>query len=109
MPSILYRLAEALLPEYEVEREIASGGMGSVFAARDVALDRRVAVKIIKPELSTAEAAERFVQEAKVLAQIRHPNVVPVHKAGEAAGFFYYVMDFMEGETLADRLKRGPL
>ena len=109
MPSILYRLAEALLPDYEVEREIASGGMGSVFAARDVALDRLVAVKIIKPELSTAEAAERFVQEAKVLAQIRHPNVVPVHKAGEAAGFFYYIMDFMEGETLATRLKRGTL
>ena len=109
LPSILYRLAEALQPDYEVEREIASGGMGSVFAARDVALDRLVAVKIIKPELSTAEAAERFVQEAKVLAQVRHPNVVPVHKAGEAAGFFYYIMDFMEGETLAARLKRGTL
>jgi tetratricopeptide (TPR) repeat protein len=83
--------------------------MGSVFAARDVALDRVVAVKIIRPELATADAAERFVAEARLLARVRHPNVVPVHTAGEAGGFFYYVMDFVDGETLAQRIARGPI
>jgi tetratricopeptide (TPR) repeat protein len=109
MPSILYRLCEALLPDYEVEREIASGGMGMVFLARDVALDRMVAVKIIRPEMATATATERFLKEARVLASLHHPNAVSIHRAGEAKGFFYYVMDFIEGATLSQRLKRGPL
>lgn len=109
MPSILYRLCEALLPEYEVEQEIASGGMGMVFLARDAALDRLVAIKIVRPELATAEATERFLREARVLANLHHPNAVTIHRAGEAKGFFYYVMDLVEGETLAQRLKRGPL
>lgn len=109
MPSILYRLCEALLPDYEVEREIASGGMGMVFLARDVALDRMVAIKIVRPEMATATATERFLREARVLANVHHPNAVAIHRAGEAKGFFYYVMDFVEGETLAQRLNRGPL
>jgi hypothetical protein len=109
MPSILYRLCEALLPDYEVEREIASGGMGMVFLARDVALDRMVAVKIIRPEMATATATERFLKEARVLASLHHPNAVSIHRAGEAKGFFYYVMDFIEGATLAQQLNRGPL
>jgi len=107
--TVLYRLAAALEPGYAVEREIASGGMGSVFAARDAALDRVVAVKIIRPELATAEAAERFLAEARLLARVSHPNVVPVHTAGEAGGFFYYVMDFVDGETLGQRIARGPI
>jgi tetratricopeptide (TPR) repeat protein/predicted Ser/Thr protein kinase len=109
MPSIIYRLAEALLPDYEVERELASGGMGVVFLARDVQLDRMVAIKILRPELATAEATERFVREARTLANVRHSHVVPIHRAGEAGGFFYYVMDYVKGETLADRLRRGSL
>ncbi len=109
MPSIEVRLRTALLPDYEVHEELASGGMGMVFTARDVELDRLVAIKIIRPDLATAEAAERFLREARVLAQLRHPNVVPVHRAGEAGGFFYYVMDLVEGETLGQRLNRGPL
>ncbi len=109
MPSIIYRLAEALLPDYEVERELASGGMGTVFLARDVTLDRLVAVKIIRPELATATATERFLKEARTLANVHNPHVVPIHRAGEAAGFVYYVMDYVEGETLAQRLRKGPL
>ena len=109
MSSILERLREALAPDYIVEREIASGGMGIVFLAREVALDRRVAVKIIRPELATAQAAHRFLREARILAHLSHPNVLPVHRAGEADGLFYYVMEYVEGETLADRLKHGPL
>ena len=109
MPAIIYRLAEALLPDYEVERELASGGMGIVFLARDVQLDRQVAIKIVRPELATAEATERFLREARVLANVHHSHVVPIHRAGEAGGFFYYVMDYVEGETLAQRIARGPL
>lgn len=92
-----------------VERELASGGMGTVFLGRDPALDRPVAIKIIRPELATATAAERFLREARILASLSHPNVIPVHRAAEAGGFSYYVMDYLAAETLADRLTRGPL
>ncbi len=109
MPSLFERLRNALAPHYTVERELASGGMGMVFLGRDVALQRPVAIKIIRPELATAQAAERFLREARILANLSHPNVVPVHHVGEAGGIFYYVMDFLEGETLASRLARGPL
>ena len=88
MTTLLERLREALAPDYEVEREVASGGMGVVFLGHDVALDRRVAIKIIKPELATAAAAERFVREARVLASLNHPNIVPVHRAGESRGVY---------------------
>ncbi|MGA2384484.1 MAG: serine/threonine-protein kinase [Gemmatimonadales bacterium] len=109
MTALLDRLREALAPDYEVERELASGGMGVVFLGRDVALDRRVAIKIIKPELATAAAAERFIREARILASLNHPNVIPVHRAGESGGLFYYVMEYLEAETMADRLARGAL
>ena len=109
MTTLLARLQAALAPDYEVERELASVGMGIVFVGRDVALDRRVAIKIVRPDRATAIAAERFVREARVLAAINHPNLIPVHRAGESAGFFYYVMDYLEAETLAARLGRGPL
>ena len=109
MTTLLERVRSALAPDYEVEREVATGGMGVVFAGRDVALDRRVAIKIIRPDRATALATERFVREARVLASISHPNLIPVHRAGESGGFFYYVMDYLEAETLAERLARGPL
>ncbi len=109
MVTILERLRTALAPEYEVERLLVRGGMGTVFLARDAVLQRPVAVKILRPELATARAVERFLREARVLASLTHPNVVPVHRAGEADGLPYYVMDYIEGETLADRLASGPL
>jgi tetratricopeptide (TPR) repeat protein/predicted Ser/Thr protein kinase len=107
MPTLLERLRSALAPEYEVERELASGGMGMIFLGRDTALEVPVAIKIIRPELASANAAERFLREARTLASLRHPNVVPVHRAGERGGFSFYVMAYLEGETLEARLARG--
>ena len=109
MTALLERLRAALAPDYEVERELATGGMGIVFLGRDVALDRRVAIKVVRPDLATATAAERFLREARVLASLSHPNVVPVHRAGEAGGLSYYVMEYLSGETLASRLVCRPL
>ena len=109
MASIFERLRQALAPDYELERELGGGGMGVVYLARDVSLDRRVAIKIVRPELATALAAERFQREARLLAQLAHPNVVSVHRAGETDGLFYYVMDYVAGPTLAERLEQGPL
>ncbi len=83
--------------------------MGIVFEARQRRLDRRVAIKILRPELATAIAAERFLAEGRILARLSHPNIVPIYDAGEADGLLYYVMEFVEGESLADRLRRGPL
>jgi len=83
--------------------------MGIVFEARQRRLDRRVAIKILRPELATAVAAERFLAEGRILARLSHPNIVPIYDAGEADGLLYYVMEFVEGESLADRLQRGPL
>lgn len=107
--SLLERLRNALAPQYEVERELGTGGMGSVFLAGDPNLDRYVAIKVLRPDLASEVAPERFQREARVLARLKHPNIVPVYQAGEAGGLSYYVMDFVEGETLAQRLKRGTM
>lgn len=80
--------------------------MGFVYLARDLTLDRVVAIKAIRPELATEAAVARFLREARVLGRIRHPNIVPVHRAGLADGLPYYVMEYVEGETLAERLGR---
>jgi tRNA A-37 threonylcarbamoyl transferase component Bud32 len=109
MSSLEDRLRQALATDYRVEREIARGGSAVVFLAVDATLDRTVAIKVLRPELATARAAARFLREARLLAQLAHPNVVPIHRAGEAGGLVYYVMDHVEGETLRDRLERGPL
>lgn len=106
MTALQERLCAALAPDYEVERELASGGMGTVLLGRDVALDRPVAIKIIRPELATAATAERFLREARILASLSHPNVIPVHRAGDAGGFSYYVMDYLAAETLADTARQ---
>ncbi len=109
MPSLLERLQEALAPDYTLERPLASGGMGTVFLGRDERLHRRVAIKTLREEVATAVAVERFVQEAQHLACLNHPNIVRVHDAGEADDLAYYVMDYVDGETLDQRIQRGPL
>ncbi|HEU5170670.1 MAG TPA: serine/threonine-protein kinase [Gemmatimonadales bacterium] len=109
MPSLLERLRSALAGRYAVERELGSGGMGVVLLARDLQLDRLVAIKVLRPELATAVATERFAREAKLLARLSHPNIVPVHEAGVADGVPYYVMDYVEGDTLETALHAGPL
>ena len=104
-------LQAALAGEYSLQRELGRGGMGAVFLARDVQLDRDVAIKILLPHLAeTADARERFLREARMAAGLSHPNIVPIHRVGEARGFVFFVMTYVEGETLGDRLRtRGPL
>jgi hypothetical protein len=103
------RLENALAPEYVLKREVARGGMGVVYLAHDVALDRPVAVKLLAPEHATAELAARFLREAQVLARLHHPNIVTVHRVSEKSGLFYYIMEWLDGESLQERLARGPL
>jgi len=104
------RLRAALAPDYELLRELASGGMGTVYLAREIALDCLVAIKVLRPELVTADGVTRFVREAQTLARVRHPTIVVVHRVEPRRGLHLYVMDFLEGETLQHRLAtRGRL
>lgn len=105
---LIERLRAAVGDEYDVERELAAGGMGVVFLGRERSLDRPIAIKILRPELATATAAERFQREARMLAAVAHPSVVTIHRVGEAGGLFYFVMERLTG-TLAERLANGPL
>jgi hypothetical protein len=109
MPSLLERLRAALAPRYEVEDEVASGGMAVVFRARDTSLDRVVAVKVLRPDMATATGEARFIREARTLASFSHPNMVSIHDADQRDGLSFYVMDLIQGETLEERLERGPL
>ncbi|MGH7718395.1 MAG: protein kinase domain-containing protein, partial [Gemmatimonadaceae bacterium] len=104
-------LRAALDGEYALEREIGRGGMGVVFLGRDVRLDRPVAIKVLPPHLAEQpETRERFLREARTAGQLSHPNVVSVYRADEAAGHPFFVMAFVEGESLAERVRaRGPL
>ncbi|MDB4884430.1 MAG: protein kinase [Gemmatimonadetes bacterium] len=101
----------ALAGEYSLQRELGRGGMGIVYLARDVQLDRDVAIKVLPAHMArTAESRERFVREARTAAGLSHPNIVPIHRVGEAGGFVFFVMSYVEGETLGERLRaRGPL
>src|SRR2546423_6206322 len=104
-------LQAALVGEYFLQRELGRGGMGVVYLARDVQLDRDVAIKVLPSHLArTAESRERFVREARTAAGLSHPHIVPIHRVGESGGFVFFVMSYVEGETLGDRLRtRGPL
>ena len=104
-------LQSALGTQYRLERELGRGGMGVVFLATDTTLDRRVAVKVVHPELAAHESiTRRFLAEARMIARLRHPNLVAVHSAGSAGGLLYYVMDEVAGESLRQRLiRQGPL
>jgi serine/threonine-protein kinase len=100
------QLNSALTGRYEVEREIGAGGMATVYLARDLRHDRRVALKVLKPELGAVLGVERFLAEIKVTANLQHPNLLPLFDSGEAEGLLFYVMPFVEGETLRARLAR---
>jgi serine/threonine-protein kinase len=104
-------LQAALAGEYSLQRELGRGGMGIVYLARDVQLDRDVAIKVLPTHLANDHAArERFVREARTAAGLSHPHIVPIHRVGEARGFVFFVMSYVEGETLGERLRtRGPL
>lgn len=105
--SLADRLSNALADSYTLESEIGRGGMGVVFVVRDLKLKRRVAIKVLPPELAFREEIRtRFLREAETAARLSHPNIVPIHAVGEADGLVYFVMGLVDGESLAARLKR---
>jgi serine/threonine-protein kinase len=100
------RLKTALLSRYLIDRELGRGGMATVFLAHDVRHDRKVALKVLRPELAAVIGAERFLREIRLTANLQHPHILPLHDSGEADGFLYYVMPYVEGESLRDWLNR---
>ena len=106
MSAVIERLRAALADRYAVEREIGAGGMATVYLAEDLKHHRKVAVKVLRPDLAAALGTERFLREIEVAAQITHPHVLPLHDSGEADGLLYYVMPYIEGESLRERLER---
>ncbi|PYP56819.1 MAG: hypothetical protein DMD40_09705 [Gemmatimonadetes bacterium] len=106
MAELVARLRAALADRYAIDRELGRGGMATVFLARDVKHDRSVAIKVLRPELAAALGAERFLREIEIAARLTHPHILPLHDSGEANGFLYYVMPYLEGESLRDRLNR---
>ncbi|MGD8869360.1 MAG: serine/threonine-protein kinase, partial [Gemmatimonadales bacterium] len=100
------RLSAALADRYRIEREIGAGGMATVYLAEDLKHDRKVALKVLRPELAAVLGADRFVQEIKTTASLQHPHILPLFDSGQADGFLYYVMPYIEGETLRDKLDR---
>jgi serine/threonine-protein kinase len=99
-------LQEALAGEYSLERELGRGGMGIVYLAREVQLNRLIAIKVLPSVLAErAELRERFVREARMAASLSHPNIVPIHRVGEAGPFAFFVMAYVDGETLGERLR----
>ncbi len=106
MNAITQRLSLALADRYRIERELGMGGMATVYLAHDIKHDRKVAVKVLKPELAAVLGAERFVVEIKTTASMSHPHILPLFDSGTSDGFLFYVMPYVEGETLRDTLNR---
>lgn len=106
MGTELELLKRALGKRYSVEHELGRGGMATVYRAHDLKHDRPVAVKVLKPELAAALGAERFLREIALTARLDHPHILPLLDSGEADRFLYYVMPYVEGESLRDRLTR---
>ena len=104
MTDTLTRLSAALSDRYQLERELGAGGMATVYLAQDIKHDRKVAIKVLRPELAAVIGAERFLSEIKTTANLQHPHILALHDSGEADGFLYYVMPYIEGESLRDRL-----
>ncbi len=100
------RLNAALADRYRIERELGQGGMATVYLAEDLKHDRKVALKVLKPELAAVLGAERFVVEIKTTAALQHPHILPLFDSGAADGFLFYVMPFIDGETLRAKLDR---
>ncbi len=100
------RLNAALEGRYAIERELGEGGMATVYLADDLKHERKVALKVLKPELAAVVGAERFLAEIKTTANLQHPNILPLFDSGEADTFLFYVMPYVEGETLREKLHR---
>jgi len=106
MSDPLHRLTAALREQYAIEREIGRGGMATVYLARDLKHDRQVAIKVLRPDLGVMLGSDRFLQEIRLTANLQHPHIVALYDSGEADGFLYYVMPYVEGESLRERLNR---
>ena len=100
------KVKRALSSRYKIERVLGEGGMATVYLAQDLKYHRSVAVKVMRPELATTLGADRFLREVEIAAQLSHPHILPMYESGEAEGLLYYVMPYVEGETLRDRLQR---
>jgi serine/threonine protein kinase len=100
------RLRSVLSDRYEIERELGAGGMATVYLARDLKHHRRVALKVLQPELAAVLGSDRFLSEINVTANLQHPHLLPLFDSGEADGLLFYVMPYIEGESLRDRLNR---
>ena len=100
------RLESALADRYRIERQLGEGGMATVYLAQDLKHNRQVAIKVLKPELAAVVGADRFLAEIETTANLQHPHILPLFDSGEADGFLFYVMPYIEGETLADRIAR---
>src|SRR5262245_6390930 len=106
MAQLIDQLQHALAGRYTLERELGHGGGGTVFLAHDVRHDRNVAIKVLRPEVAATIGVDRFLREIRFAARLQHPHILPLHDSGEANGFLYYVMPFVEGESLRERLTR---
>jgi eukaryotic-like serine/threonine-protein kinase len=106
MAEVNPRLSAALADRYRIERELGAGGMATVYLAEDLKHDRKVAIKVLKPELAAVLGAERFVVEIKTTAALSHPHILPLFDSGTANGFLFYVMPFIQGETIREKLNR---
>ena len=106
MTDIASRLSAALADRYTIQEELGAGGMATVYLAEDLKHHRKVALKILRPELAAILGAERFLKEIEVTANLQHPNILPLYDSGEADTFLYYVMPYIEGESLRDKLNR---
>ena len=106
MSDVMSRLSAAIADRYRIERELGAGGMATVYLAEDLKHKRKVAVKVLKPELAAVLGAERFVQEITTTAALQHPHILPLFDSGTADGFLFYVMPFIDGETLRSKLDR---
>ncbi len=106
MSDAVTRLNAALEGRYAIERELGEGGMATVYLADDIKHNRKVALKVLKPELAAVVGAERFLAEIQVTANLTHPHILPLFDSGEADRFLFYVMPYVEGESLQERIDR---
>ncbi len=106
MPDPNERLNAALEGRYAIERELGEGGMATVYLAEDLKHQRKVAIKVLKPELAAIVGGERFLAEIRTTANLQHPHILALYDSGEAGEFLFYVMPYVEGESLRDRLDR---
>src|SRR6185312_16236664 len=108
VPDPIAELNAALGDRYIIDRELGRGGMATVYLARDPKHERFLALKTLRPEIAMALGRERFLREIKLAARLQHPNILGLYDSGDAGGTLYYVMPFVEGESLRDRLEREP-